>query len=64
MDEKLVLMCRKCQKQLVLARVDFSYLDRTFHTDVYRCPSCGRVFVSPELAEGKMVEVETLLEDK
>ena len=28
------------------------------------CPKCGKVFISRELAEGKMAEVEILLEDK
>ena len=30
----------------------------------YRCPHCGRAMIPGELAEGKMAEVETMLEDK
>ena len=29
-----------------------------------RCPQCGLTMVPKSLAEGKMLEVETLLEDK
>jgi hypothetical protein len=42
----------------------FSYLGHVFRTDVPRCPSCGQVFISEELAAGRMAEVETTLEDK
>jgi len=28
------------------------------------CPTCGRIFVSRELAEGRMCELEQTLEDK
>ena len=28
------------------------------------CPVCGRVFISAELAEGRIAEVEQMLEDK
>lgn len=34
MEEKLTLMCHNCNKQLVIAKADFSYMGKTFHTDV------------------------------
>lgn len=64
MADKKKLICSKCDQQLIMATVDFIYLEKTFHTDAYRCPSCGKVCILPELAEGKMSEVEHLLEDK
>lgn len=32
--------------------------------EVLTCPTCGKVYVSRELAEGRMAEFEQLLEDK
>ena len=58
------IICYKCNKEPVLKRVDFTYLGHLFHADSYRCPQCGIVFISRELAEGKIAEVEKSLEDK
>jgi len=62
-DEKR-LKCAKCGSALVLRSVNFGYMGRTFAHDVPVCPDCGKPYISRELAEGKMAEVETLLEDK
>ena len=64
MEQNKILTCCRCSRQLVLAKADFTYMERTFHTDVYRCPVCGKVCILPGLAEGKMAEVELMLEDK
>jgi len=56
--------CGKCSKELVAQRKVFSYLGHTVAHDVLACPKCGKVFISRELAEGKMAEVEQQLEDK
>lgn len=58
------LHCGKCRAELVKKQVVFSYMKRTFGHEVPICPVCGRVFISKDLAEGKMAEVEMLLEDK
>jgi hypothetical protein len=58
------LLCAACQTPLVLAKVNVAYLGNAFPVDLPRCPSCGQVYVSEELALGKMVEVEKQLEDK
>ncbi len=34
MEDNLTLMCNNCNKQLVIAKADFSYMGKTFHTDV------------------------------
>jgi transcription initiation factor TFIIIB Brf1 subunit/transcription initiation factor TFIIB len=58
------LVCAKCGIPLEPAKTQFGYLGHKFHTDVPRCPECGQVFISEELARGRIVEVETSLEDK
>jgi hypothetical protein len=35
-----------------------------FRLELPTCPSCGMVLVPEELATGKMLEVEKILEDK
>jgi len=62
MEEEI--RCTKCKALLVKKSVTFAYMKRTFGHEVPVCPVCGKVYISKELAEGKMAEVETLLEDK
>lgn len=64
MSEERVLKCAKCGVELVTRQAMFSYMGRSFGHDVPICPRCGRAYISRELAEGKMAEVEVLLEDK
>ncbi len=61
-DEKW--KCRKCGCPLVEEKVVFDYLGHTFSKELPRCPVCKKVMISPELAKGKMAEVELILEDK
>ena len=42
----------------------FHYMGRSFGHEVPTCPKCGKMFISKELAEGRMAEVEALMEDK
>ena len=58
------LKCYLCDELLVYKKTQFSYLDHTFTHDVPRCPKCGKVYISMELAEGRIAEVEHQLEDK
>jgi len=58
------LKCGLCNEPLVIRKTVFSYLERSFTHDVPRCPKCGKVYISMELAEGRMAEVEHQLEDK
>jgi hypothetical protein len=57
-------VCMKCDVPLEMGKVSVSYLGNAFPVDLYRCPRCGLVLVSEDLALGKMAEVEKLLEDK
>jgi len=56
--------CARCGVPPENKRVNFSYMGRTFGHEVPVCPKCGMVFISRELAKGRMAEVELLMEDK
>jgi hypothetical protein len=62
--EARIWKCGKCNEPLVNKRTVFSYLGHTVAHEVRACPTCGKIFISRELAEGKMAEVEEQLEDK
>ena len=64
MSGERTLKCAKCGEQLVERQIMFSYMGRTFGHNVPVCPTCGKAFIPRELAEGRMAEVEMLLEDK
>jgi hypothetical protein len=57
-------ICALCDQEMVLRTVDFGYMGHRFQTKLFKCVSCGQIYIPAELAEGKMVEVEMLLEDK
>lgn len=57
-------ICQKCDLEMVKKATSFSYMGRTFNTDLYRCPKCGQVMIPEELVKGRMKEVETIMEDK
>lgn len=63
-SEEKKLICRLCDIELVLTKVEFSYLGHVFATDLLRCPGCGQVFIPEKLVKGRMAEVEMELEDK
>ena len=56
--------CRKCGEELVIKKTLFDYLERSFSEDLPRCPKCGKVLISSELAGGRMTDVEETLEGK
>ena len=56
--------CRKCGEELVIKKTLFDYLERSFSDDLPRCPKCGKVLISSELAGGRMTDVEEMLEGK
>ena len=62
--EEPVLKCMKCDRELVQKKVVFEYMGHTVAHEVPACPKCGKVYISEELAEGRMSEVEQMLEDK
>lgn len=64
MEENKKLICSRCGVELEMHKANFSYLDHSFSTEVMRCPSCGQVYIPESLAKGKMMQVETSIEDK
>jgi hypothetical protein len=62
--EERIWKCAKCKKALVMKKAVLSYLGQTVAHEVRACPNCGKVFISQDLAEGRMAEVEEQLEDK
>jgi predicted RNA-binding Zn-ribbon protein involved in translation (DUF1610 family) len=58
------LVCARCNQAMTPGEVTVTYLGFTFPVELVRCPTCGDAHISEELATGKMLEVEQLLEDK
>jgi len=56
--------CQKCGEALKPMMADITYMSTRFEVELPGCPVCGFIFIPPELALGKMLEVEKLLEDK
>ena len=58
------LICGLCNKPLKMVKTEFKYLECNFHADLPTCESCGQVYVPFDLAQNRIREVETELEDK
>ncbi|MDR1246069.1 MAG: FAD-dependent oxidoreductase [Clostridiales Family XIII bacterium] len=58
------LICAKCRIPLEKTETKFEYLKHEFSHAIPKCPICDRAYISEELVLGKMLEVETMLEDK
>ncbi|MCK9238762.1 DVU_1557 family redox protein [Desulfocurvus sp.] len=56
--------CAACGQSLVMAPAVLEYMGSRFEVELPRCPACGLTLVPEDLALGKMLEVEKLLEDK
>lgn len=59
-----VWKCVKCDRELVPKKAVLEYMGHSVAHEVPMCPKCGKVYISRELAEGRMAEVEQTLEDK
>ena len=57
-------LCAVCNEALVLRKLQVTYLGSAFDVSLPACPRCGLTLTPKSLAEGKMLEVEALLEDK
>ena len=56
--------CCACDELLKLDKVRIDYMNGSFTVELPCCPKCGMALVPEEIALGKMLEVEKLLEDK
>ena len=63
-NKKERIFCGKCNVQLVLKKTDFQYMRFTFTHEVPVCPVCGQVYLSEELVNGKVKELEKNFEEK
>jgi len=57
-------VCSNCNQPLQPGKVMVSYLGNSYPVDLMRCPNCGLVLVTEDLAMGRMIDVEKSLEDK
>lgn len=57
-------ICGRCKVPLEQIKVQALYLQSAFDVKLPRCPKCGMTLIPESLAEGKMQEVEALVEDK
>lgn len=64
MEEKPTLICDKCKVEMTEHEAEFTYLNRSFRHKVPRCPQCGQVYIPEKLANGRMDEVEKMMEEK
>lgn len=56
--------CDKCGSALQMGKVTVTYLGNDFTVEQWKCPVCGLVLITEDLALGQMAEVEQNLEDK
>ena len=63
-DSDTNIICTRCNRALIKAKVKLSYLDMKFENELLKCPECNQVFITEDLAMGKMLEVERALEEK
>ncbi len=56
--------CDKCKCPLEQQNIQAFYLGSAFAASLPMCPQCKLTLVPKTLAEGKMLEVERMLEDK
>jgi hypothetical protein len=57
-------ICRPCGVPLQPGMAELTYMDNVFKVELPVCPQCSAALISEELALGRMLEVEQLLEDK
>lgn len=63
-DPEGKIICRKCSIPLVKEDAEFIYLGCNFAVKLPVCPQCGFVYVPEDLATGRVLSVEKVLEDK
>ena len=64
LEENNEWRCLPCDELLKLNTVEINYLHGRFTVELPCCPKCGMVLMPEDIAMGKMLEVEKLLEDK
>lgn len=63
-NEQSRILCCQCNRLLKPRKATLHYLGHDFSVTLPGCPECGQIFLSEELVNGKVAEVEQTLEDK
>lgn len=58
------MICDKCGVELQPMPAKLTYLGHQFTETLPSCPECGMVFISEEIATGKIAKLEEELEEK
>jgi Fe-S oxidoreductase len=59
------IVCRSCDNgELGFFKNHVEYLGSRFDVVLPQCRHCGKIYISPDIARGRMAEVEKILEDK
>ena len=58
------VICNLCNRKLEKRKVKLKYMKYYMEAELLQCPACGQVYISEELAEGKISQVEKSLEEK
>lgn len=58
------MKCNRCKCDLEEMEIYISYLERNFSHKAPRCPKCGQVYISEDLVNGKISDLEKALEEK
>jgi hypothetical protein len=64
LPEDMNWICGPCDTALQPGQVELHYMGNVFKVELPVCQHCGAVLISEELALGRMLAVEQLLEDK
>jgi len=58
------LICVRCGQEMLPSEISLEYLGHKMTHSFPKCPVCGAVYIPEETVNGKIREVETVLEDK
>ena len=58
------IICADCNLPLEQGDTKVNYISGAFTVTLLKCPKCGMVYISEDVATGKALEVEQSLEGK
>jgi len=64
MEKRSIPICGRCNVRMKEIDITFSYLGKAFKHKVMRCPKCGQAYIDESLANGRMKDVEKMMEEK
>ena len=63
-NEKRILKCGRCGSDLSKITTNGNYLGFSFPVELDGCSNCGIIYVSEELVDTRVAQLETTLEGK